>query len=76
MKLHSAGHANALRLLTATTVLLGWWVALQQLLRDGWIAGGGAVWLLGLALLATLGAAAAEWCTDSAIPLHQHLLCL
>ena len=61
MKLHRAGRANALRLLAAATVLVGWWAALQQLLRYGWIAGNGTGWLLGFALLGTLGAAAAEW---------------
>lgn len=61
MKLHSAGRANGLRLLVATTVLVGWWAALQQLLRYGWVAGNGTGWLLGFAILGTLGAAAAEW---------------
>ena len=36
-----AGPAIAVRLLVAATVLMGWVVAIQQLLEDGWIAGGG-----------------------------------
>lgn len=48
-------------LLVGATVLVGWVAALQQLLDEGWIAGGGTGWLLGAALLATTAAAAAAW---------------
>ena len=54
-----AGPAIAVRLLVAATVLMGWVVAIQQLLEDGWIAGGGTASLLVFALLATSGAAGA-----------------
>jgi hypothetical protein len=54
-----AGLAIAVRLLVAATVLMGWVVAIQQLLEDGWIAGGGTASMLVFALLATFGAAGA-----------------
>jgi hypothetical protein len=37
------------------TVTAGWLVAVEQLLRDGWIAGGGTAWLLAAAAAASLG---------------------
>ena len=61
MMSHIAGLAVAVRLLVAATVLTGWVVAIQQLLEDGWIAGGGTASLLVFALLATFGAAGAAW---------------
>jgi hypothetical protein len=48
-------------LLVGATVLVGWMAGLQQLLDEGWIAGGGTGWLLGAASLATIAAAAAAW---------------
>ena len=48
-------------LLVGATVLVGWAVGLEQLLDEGWIAGGGTGWLLGAALLATIAAAAVAW---------------
>jgi hypothetical protein len=47
------------RVTVAVTLLVGWMVSGGQLLRDGWIAGGGTAWLLVLSAVATLAGAAA-----------------
>src|SRR4029078_2834983 len=59
MTSQTPGPAIAVRLLVAVTVLMGWVVAIQQLLEDGGTAGGGTASLLVFALLATFGAAGA-----------------
>ena len=55
-------------LLVGATVLVGWAAGLQQLLDEGWIAGGGTGWLLVAAILASSAAAAAAWLYRRAHP--------
>lgn len=43
------------RVLAAAAVVVGWAVALDQLIRDGWGAGGGTGWLVLFALIASAG---------------------
>lgn len=43
------------RVVGTITVAVGWAVAVQQLVRDGWIEGGGTAWLFAGAAVGTLG---------------------
>jgi hypothetical protein len=44
------------RVAVAATVLVGWLVVVDQLVRDGFVAGGGTFWLAAFATAATAGA--------------------
>lgn len=46
------------RVLAAITVVVGWVVVVDQLVRDGWGEGGGTAWLMLFAVVASIGVVA------------------